>query len=309
MNLRHSAPYKGRSWRLTCCPLTVALPILPLANVDEVPGHGGGGGHGGRNQVRAAALALPALEVAVAGRGAALARLELVGIHAPGTCCSRPRAIRSPPRGKSRSSPSASAWRLTSPLPGTTIARTLVGHAMPADHGGRGPQVFDPPVGARADEHAIERNRRDRRAGLQAHVLQRRGDRLALGRVGEIGRIGHACRRRRRTWPGLVPQVTCGCDVGRRRTTSTRSYFAPGSRGQLLPALRRPRRNPSARTAGRADSRTSSRPARSARPGRRPRSSCCRRSSALPCSARGSPRRCIRCSSRCRRSVEIWPIR
>ena len=57
------------------------LLVLPLADIDEVAGDGGGGGHGGRDQVRAAALALPAFEVAVAGGGAALARLELVGVH------------------------------------------------------------------------------------------------------------------------------------------------------------------------------------------------------------------------------------
>ena len=34
-------------------------------------------------------------------------------------------------------------------------------------------------------------NRRDRRAGLQAHVLQGLGGRLPVGRVGEVGRVGH----------------------------------------------------------------------------------------------------------------------
>ena len=32
-----------------------------------------------------------------------------------------------------------------------------VGHAMPADHGRGRPQVLDPPVGARADEHPVDR--------------------------------------------------------------------------------------------------------------------------------------------------------
>src|SRR5581483_6916084 len=52
------------------------------AHVDEVAGDGGGGGHLRRDQVRAPAVALPALEVAVRGGGAALAGLELVGVHA-----------------------------------------------------------------------------------------------------------------------------------------------------------------------------------------------------------------------------------
>ena len=67
-------------YRRTTAPLA-QLFILPVANIDKVAGDGGGGGHGGRNQVGAAPLALPAFEVAIAGRGTALARRELVGIH------------------------------------------------------------------------------------------------------------------------------------------------------------------------------------------------------------------------------------
>src|SRR5690606_27151737 len=47
----------------------------------ERAGDGGGGGDGGRDEVGAAAAALPPLEVAVAGRGAALAGGQLVGVH------------------------------------------------------------------------------------------------------------------------------------------------------------------------------------------------------------------------------------
>ena len=46
--------------------------------------------------------------------------------------------------------------------------------------------------------------------GLQIHVVQRRGGRLAVGRVGQRGRIGHPPPVTGTTWPGLVPQVTCG---------------------------------------------------------------------------------------------------
>src|SRR5581483_5913631 len=55
---------------------------LPLADVYEVAGDGGGGGHLGADQVGAAAGPLPALEVAVRGGGAALARQEDVRVHA-----------------------------------------------------------------------------------------------------------------------------------------------------------------------------------------------------------------------------------
>src|SRR5579864_4177748 len=52
-----------------------------LARVDEVAVQRGGRGHRRAHQVRTAAGALPAFEVAVAGGGAALARFEAVGVH------------------------------------------------------------------------------------------------------------------------------------------------------------------------------------------------------------------------------------
>src|ERR1700729_664140 len=54
----------------------------PLANVDEVPLDGRGGGHLRRDEVRPAAASLTALEVSVGRGGAALARLQDVGVHA-----------------------------------------------------------------------------------------------------------------------------------------------------------------------------------------------------------------------------------
>ena len=53
-----------------------------LARVDEVAGDRRRRGELRADQVRAAAASLPALEVAVRGRGAALAVREHVGIHA-----------------------------------------------------------------------------------------------------------------------------------------------------------------------------------------------------------------------------------
>src|SRR3712207_3792052 len=47
----------------------------------QLPGQRGGRGDRRGHQVGASALALPALEVAVAGRGRPLPRLELVGVH------------------------------------------------------------------------------------------------------------------------------------------------------------------------------------------------------------------------------------
>src|SRR5215204_4145631 len=52
------------------------------SDVDEVALDGRGGGHLRRDEVRAPAAALAALEVAVRGRCTALARLQDVGVHA-----------------------------------------------------------------------------------------------------------------------------------------------------------------------------------------------------------------------------------
>ena len=53
------------------------------------------------------------------------------------------------------------------------MAYTSLADLLALDHLGRGAQVADARVGARADEHAVELDLLDRRAGLQAHVLQR----------------------------------------------------------------------------------------------------------------------------------------
>src|SRR5512140_3521743 len=52
-----------------------------LADVDEVAVHGRGSGHGGTDQVGAAARTLAALEIPIAGGGAALTRVQPVGVH------------------------------------------------------------------------------------------------------------------------------------------------------------------------------------------------------------------------------------
>src|SRR6185312_5300785 len=58
-----------------------ATSLLPLPHVDEVSGDGCRGRHRGRHQMRAALIALPALEIAVRSRGATLAWRQLVRIH------------------------------------------------------------------------------------------------------------------------------------------------------------------------------------------------------------------------------------
>src|SRR5690242_10610915 len=62
---------------------------LPVANVGKVSGDGGGSGHHGADQMGSTTASLPAFEVAIAGRGAALSRLQNVGIHAQAHRASR----------------------------------------------------------------------------------------------------------------------------------------------------------------------------------------------------------------------------
>ena len=52
-----------------------------LSDVNKVAVNGGGCSHGRADQMRATTGALPAFEIAVAGRGAALAGLKPVGVH------------------------------------------------------------------------------------------------------------------------------------------------------------------------------------------------------------------------------------
>src|ERR1700739_139471 len=56
-------------------------PLPPVPHVDETTRDRRRRRHRRRNEVGAAPVALAALEIAVRGRGATLARRELVGIH------------------------------------------------------------------------------------------------------------------------------------------------------------------------------------------------------------------------------------
>src|SRR5262245_55761157 len=54
---------------------------MPLPNIHEMAGDRGRRRHRGRNKMRAAPKTLAALEIAVRGRGAALAGREAVRVH------------------------------------------------------------------------------------------------------------------------------------------------------------------------------------------------------------------------------------
>src|SRR4051812_43274777 len=72
----------GATRPLCTVNLSIAVPGLSkLPHVDEMSVDRGGRGHGGTHEVRAATRALPAFEVAIAGRRATLPRLQPVGVH------------------------------------------------------------------------------------------------------------------------------------------------------------------------------------------------------------------------------------
>src|SRR5258708_32631220 len=65
---------------MVCLPVSDRTPIKST-NIGDVAGDGGGRGHRRTRQVRAPARPLPADEVAVGGRDAALAGCDRVAIH------------------------------------------------------------------------------------------------------------------------------------------------------------------------------------------------------------------------------------
>ncbi len=198
----------------------------------------------------AAAASLAALEIAVRGGGAALARRELVGIHAkahgtPALTPLEPRFDEDPVQSfsfglaldlaRARHGERTQAWPDPAPL----------------ENRGRGPQVLDPRVGARAYEHRVHLDRAHRSAGLEAHVGERTGGGLPFGRCCQVVRArhlavdGHYLGRVRA--PGHVrPDLGCvqghlgvepGTVVGRQRPPRLDSPVPVGTFRRVAPSL------------------------------------------------------------------------
>ena len=145
---------------------------LEIGRGGQGSAHRGGGGDQRRDQVGAAALALPTLEVAVRRRRAALAGRELIGVHAKAH-----RASGAAPLGAGRGENRVQTLGL-----GLRLHPHRTGHHQhpqrrvdvpAAQHVGGRPQVLDPAVGAGSEKHGVDVDLPQRRAGRQAHVLQR----------------------------------------------------------------------------------------------------------------------------------------
>ena len=147
----------------------------------KCPSIGRRGGHLRADQVGAPTLALAALEVAVRGRGAALALGERVGVHPQAH-----RAARLAPfeAGAAEDIVQALGFGRGFDLlgAGDDHRADAVGDLAAVDDRGGLAQVLDPRVGAGADEDPFGRDLGHRRAGLQAHVGERALGRFAVGR-------------------------------------------------------------------------------------------------------------------------------
>jgi hypothetical protein len=168
--------------------------VRRMCGCHKVPVHGRGGGHGGAHEVGAAARALAAFEVAVAGGGAALAGLQAVGIHgqahgaagfAPFKACGLEDLVQAFALGLFLDQARAGYHHGQLDVFGHLAAQLL-------DHGGGFAHVFDAAVGARADEHLVDEDVVDRLAGLQAHVGQGALHGAALVGVFFLVGVGHA---------------------------------------------------------------------------------------------------------------------
>jgi hypothetical protein len=181
-----------------------------------VAGDGGGGGHRRADQMGAAAGTLAAFEIAVGGRGAALARGEAVGVHGQAH-----RAARLAPLepGGGEDLVQALGLGLLLDLAGARHHQRQLDVAgnRPAPWPRRGgAQVLDARVGAGADEDLV-----DRMSGLsacrrQAHVLAsaRAMPARFCGSLKSFGRVRHAPSMPAAPCSGEVPQVTCGSIFG-----------------------------------------------------------------------------------------------
>src|SRR5271157_3097130 len=169
------------------------VPVLPAANIDEPPGNSGGSSGCGTHEVSASFPALAAFEVAVAGGSAALLGREDVGIHSQTHRASRLAPLR--PRVLEDA---VEAFLLRGLLYGFRSWNDKDGyirmHLVSVNDFRRGPQIFQPPVGARPDEHPIERDVRDVCSRLQSHVLKRRDHSCALGRIARVVRVRNTGR-------------------------------------------------------------------------------------------------------------------
>src|SRR5258708_28356784 len=182
--------------RPVCVRSGCILFELPAANVGEMAGHGRGRRHHGTDEMGPPASSLAAFEVAIAGGGAPLARLQDVGVNARTHGAARLRPFES---GATEDAVEPFAFRIALDRlgAGDNHRPYLPADLVASDHAGGGAQVFDAPVGAGTDKDPIDVDLFNSRAGLQVHVFERAGKTLAVAFGGGLCRVGNAAGDRR----------------------------------------------------------------------------------------------------------------
>src|SRR5262249_23771645 len=131
------------------------------------------------DEVRAALVALPALEIAVRGRGAALPGRELVRVHGE-THGAAGLAPFEAGLDEDLVEALGLGLFLHQPVAGTSHRLDVAVDRLAFYARGRRAKILDAPMGARANEHAVESDAGDLLAALEAHIGERAFRRLAL---------------------------------------------------------------------------------------------------------------------------------
>ena len=160
----------------------------------------------------AAALALAALEVAVGGRGAALARLEPVGVHGQAHGAARLAPLETG-RDEYPVEPFGLGLLLDQARAGHNHGTNAVGQLAALHHPGDSAQVLDAGVGAGADEDLVDLDVCKRRAGFEPHIFERTLHGAAPAPVRLLGRVRHHARDRQ-DLPRVGAPGHLGSDVG-----------------------------------------------------------------------------------------------
>lgn len=188
-------------------------------------------GHFGAHQMRATALALAALKIAVRSRGTSLAGRELIGVHGQAHA-----AAGLAPVGACRLEYLVQALGLGVALhhlrAGDDEHADVLGDLIALEIMSRRSQVLDAAVGAAADEYGVYFDVLDAHAGFKAHILERDLDVLGVvaGRLVGIGDdTGHVGDHAGAGAPGDLGGYLRGID------DELAVEFGPGVRGKRFP--------------------------------------------------------------------------
>ena len=150
------------------------------AHIGQASGDCRGRGHGWTHQVRAASSSLPALEVAIRCRCAALARPKYILVHAEAHG-----AAGIPPFETGINEDAVQSFPLCS---GLYLLRARHDHRTYSTrnsatlcYAGRFTQILEPGVGAGAEEYPIDRQALERNTRAKAHVVECTPIRFTLG--------------------------------------------------------------------------------------------------------------------------------